>query len=144
MRFLTKHVWSAVILTTAFGLTAARANAQQGTFHLPFEARWGVFVLPPGSYRFSVPLQMSWPQIVKVSGHGKTVSIPAGIEASQPQSDHSYLSLFNIDGTQVVREFNLGASGKVLTFLPPKMREKKWTDRRKVQTTRLPVGASWQ
>jgi hypothetical protein len=144
MGLLTSKVWSGIALIAVLCLTASRANAQHGTFNLPFEARWGTVVLPPGSYQFSIHTQVSWPRIIEVSGNGKTVSISAGIEASQPQSDHSYLLLSSIDGAQVVREFSLGASGKAFTFLPPKTIKQQLADLGKARTTRLPIGTSRQ
>ena len=127
MSLLANHVWSTIALATAFGFTASCADAQHGILNLPFEARWGTVNLSPASYHFSAPMQLPWPQIIELSGNGKTVSIQASLEASQPQSDHSYLSLLNIDGTgtQVVREFHSGAAGKVFTFPLPKPMEKK-------------------
>ena len=142
MSLLTNHVLRGVAFIAALGLTASHAKAQRGTFNLPFEAHWGSVVLPPGPYTISVPLQVSWPRIIEISGHGKTVPILVGIEESQKPSDHSYLSLLNVDGTYVVRKFNSGASGKVFTFLLPRTMENRWADLRKVPTIRLPMGAS--
>src|SRR3954452_17760009 len=109
MSLLTNHVLSGVALIAGLGLTASHAYAQHGTFNLPFEAHWGSVALPLGPCRISVPKRMSLPRIIEISSNGRTVSIMAGFEALQPQSDHCYLSLLNIDGTYVVREFNSGA-----------------------------------
>ncbi|MGA7412927.1 MAG: hypothetical protein WBW33_20795, partial [Bryobacteraceae bacterium] len=34
---------------------AAAASAQQAHFRLPFEAKWGPLVLPPGDYTIQAP-----------------------------------------------------------------------------------------
>lgn len=139
MSYLTSRLLSSAVFITAFCSTASHAHAQHGTLNLPFEARLGAAVLPSGSYRFWVPLQVSWPEVIEISGNGKSAMIRAGIETSQPESDHSYLLLSNLGGTQVVRELRLGAAGKVFVFLLPKTTEKQMADIRKAQTTKLPI-----
>ena len=140
MSLLTNHRVSGVVLTAALALTASHAKAQHGTFNLPFEAHWGNVVLSPGSYRISVPMQMSSPHMIEISSNGKTVRIPAGFEAPRPQLGHSYLSLVQVNGAYVVREFSSEAYGKVFTFLLPKTLENKVATLRKAQRTRLPLG----
>ena len=45
-----------LLAVLAAGLSASLARAQEyeGKFTLPFEARWGMAVLPPGDYSFRV------------------------------------------------------------------------------------------
>jgi hypothetical protein len=141
MKLLTNPVWSGIALLAALSLTASHAQAQQGTFHLPVEAHWGNIVLPPGLYHFSVPMRASWPEILEISSHGKTISILPELEASQQPSAHSYLSLVNIKGTYVIREFHAGALEKVFTFPLPKTVGNEAAGLHKTQTTKLPLGS---
>ena len=136
MNLFKKYVWSGIVLAMALGSTASRAEAHNISFELPFAARWGGVVLPPGSYRISVPMRMSGPPTIEVSSRSQRVSILVGVEESRPLSNHSYLSLVNIDGTYVVREFHSGASGKVFSFLLPKPIENRAVGVPKAQTTR--------
>jgi hypothetical protein len=142
MRLLVNPVWSGVALLAAVSLTTSHAQAQHGTFHLPVEAHWGNVVLSPGLYNISVPMRASWPQVMEISSHGKTISILPELEASQLPSDHSYFTLVKINGAYAIREFDSGASGRVFTFLLPKMIENKLVDLHQAPMTRLPVGVS--
>src|SRR4051794_36797765 len=98
MNLLTNPVWRGLAVLAALSWTASHAQAQQGSFQLSVEAHWGNVVLPPGLYRISVPMRASWPEIMELSSHGKTVSILPELETSQPSSNHSYFSLVQIQG----------------------------------------------
>jgi hypothetical protein len=49
IRLLNRMV-TIVFFTILLAGTAATASAQQAHFRLPFEAKWGWLVLPPGDY----------------------------------------------------------------------------------------------
>ena len=143
MNLQTNRVWSGIALLAALSLTPSHVQAQQGNFYLPVEAHWGNVVLPAGSYRISVPMRATWPEIMEISGQGKTFAILPELEVSRRASGHSHFSLLQINGTYVIREFESGASGKVFTFPVPKTMQTKVADLRQEQT-QFPVVTSGQ
>lgn len=108
---------------TAIALFAGSAlmqGAQQGTFHLPVEAHWGLTVLEPGDYSLSLPaLSLGETQIVVQTGRKMVFEMPA-ITENQPYSASSFLKLSSIDGEYFITEFSSGATGKMYTFTVPK------------------------
>lgn len=120
MYLFTSRAIRAALLPLAIGILVASANAQQARFTLPFETHWSNAVLPAGEYTMSMTDDLSWPKILTVSGHGKTVYILASIEALAPESEGSYLTIVDAGDTRVVREFNSGLTGRSFTFELPK------------------------
>lgn len=115
-----KFVTTITLCAIALGLSASIAKADEATFNLPFQARWGRAVLPPGEYTLSVPSAVSGIQVFTLTGNGKTVLFaPSGISYGT-QSDRSYLELVNAGGVYTVREFNFGVTGKSFRFPVPK------------------------
>src|SRR5271165_6514873 len=55
MSYFVNRIFSFAFLTVLIAGTAATASAQQASFHLPFEAKWGSLVLPPGDYKVHLP-----------------------------------------------------------------------------------------
>jgi len=86
-----------MIALSTLGFTAAFANAQasQGKFKLPVEAHWGLAVLPPGDYTFTLDHATANGMII-VRGQGKAAIIPAtaGISLSKI-TEQSELVLVN-------------------------------------------------
>lgn len=125
MNLLTNRVLSATLFATSFAATASHANARPGTFTLPFEAHWGTAVLEPGEYTICARPGMSWPQIIEISGHGKTVSTFAAMETPQEHSASASLRVLNVGERHFIQQFSSGPDGKSFTFLVPKAVEKE-------------------
>ncbi len=120
MALINRPLIGAVLAAMVLSVSALNAEAYRGTFNLPFETQWGSTVLKAGEYTLSTPTSTSWPQILTISGNGKTVYILAGREAVEPMATRSYLQVLNVNGLHVVCEFNSGASGKSFQFDVPK------------------------
>lgn len=111
-----------VIVCSLACLAGSFANAQisHGTFNLPRETRWGLAVLPPGTYSYT--LNNASPQgIITVRAPGSTalINVSAGTEQS-PESAASHLLLVTEGGQTSIREFYLGDLGMTLRFQRPK------------------------
>lgn len=111
-----KFVTGMCLFAIVLGLSASVAKAEEATFTLPFQARWGRQVLEPGQYRMVVPSSTSGIQVFELTGNGKTILLPTGGISYGMESDRSYLELVNSDGMYTVREFNSGATGKSFRF----------------------------
>lgn len=111
-----------MIALSTLGFTAAFANAQasQGKFRLPVEAHWGLAVLPPGDYTFTLDHATANGMII-VRGQGKAAIIPAtaGISLSKI-TEQSELVLVNRAGHSTVRSMYLGHLGLTLQYHVPK------------------------
>ena len=96
-------------------------GAEQGTFHLPFQARWGQAVLAPGDYslRWPTPSAGNW-QVRVITAEGKTVyELPMYSELTS-YSDSNTLTLTNVNGQYVATKLSIGAAGKNYGFAVPK------------------------
>jgi hypothetical protein len=108
-----------------FAGSALMQGAEQGSFHLPFQARWGETVLEPGDYtvKWPAPTIGDWPVRVTAAA-GKTVyELPLYGEL-MPYSDSNKLILTNVNGEYVVTKLSLGAAGKAYGFPKPKSTRK--------------------
>jgi hypothetical protein len=109
-------------LITLVGLTAAGAGAQtitKATFNLPMQAYWNDMMLQPGAYTLSMDRTSSGVELINLRGEtiAKTFFTPAGARDS---SGHSYLSVDNINGAYVIRQFDEGPLGRAYKFAVPK------------------------
>lgn len=122
---------SGLVKLAAIALLAGSALAQgaeQGKFHLPFQARWGRTILEPGDYtvKWPGPTVGDWPVRLE-SAAGKTIYILPMYGELTPYSDSSKLILTNVDGQYVVTKLSLGAAGKTYGFPTPKSSRKLTT-----------------
>lgn len=130
----------AAFFTTAAAIFAANANAEQARFTLPYETHWGLATLPPGEYTLSTWSDSTWPKVLSVSGHGKTVFILAGIASVNDNAEGSYLEIANVGGVRFVQKFQSGVFGKTFEFEAPKsLRAEMAAGRGPQQTTRVAV-----
>jgi hypothetical protein len=104
------------IMAIALGLSASMAKAEEVTFSLPFEARWGNAVLEPGDYKMSVPSSSSGIQVFTLTGNGKTLMFPSGGISYGTPTERSYLELVNRGGMYNVQEFSSGSTGRSFRF----------------------------
>ena len=104
--------------------SAALANAEvvNGTFTLPFEARWGQAVLPPGNYSFSVDSSGSARLTISFEGtssQNEGAVLPQGY-TDQQTLDRSELLLVNTGGNYAIRALRLAPVGITINFSVPK------------------------
>jgi hypothetical protein len=103
-------------------LAASQGKAQgtyKGQFTLPFEARWGLAVLPPGEYTISMDLDAANNYLV-VRGEGKTALIVGIVTDRKDISDHSQLTLVKTASGYRVQTLEAGEAGMTLTYSVPK------------------------
>ena len=111
----------AVLFSIALGTFVVSANAQQGTFTLPFETHWGSAVLPAGDYRMSSSVTTAFPKVLSISGQGISVYVIAGNANPTDDSEtSSYLSIQSVGSLHVVRQFVSAVTGKAYNFQMPK------------------------
>ena len=118
-----KHLTIGLTLVgLALGLTTVPANAQstilKGTFDLPEAAYWGNTLLPPGQYNISMRTSAGDLQrvpAVHVSGEGISTTFLAVPMPVKPSGRDS-LDIDNIDGTYVIRAFEVGPIGQSFAF----------------------------
>ena len=65
-----------VLLTACFGASLANAQVAGGKFTLPFEARWGRSILPPGNYSFTLDTTAGSGRIFLLNARGKHSLFP--------------------------------------------------------------------
>ena len=105
----------------AIGLFAGWASAQSevGTFTLTVETHWGLAVLPPGHYSFTLQ-SLRMPAIITVHGE-KTVAMVMAMSYDEgSRSDRSSLILLNHGATGTVRSLQLGELRLTFYYPPPK------------------------
>jgi hypothetical protein len=107
----------------AAGLSAGLASAQDvhGKFALPFEARWGTAVLPPGDYTFGVS-STSGTHIVAIrQGNRGVALVVSGRDASGEISGPSALVATRTDGEYRISALRLAEVGLTLEYTAPKV-----------------------
>ena len=104
--------------------SAALASAEmiRGTFTLPFEAQWGLAVLPPGNYSFT--LDPSAPERLVTSFQGESRQdvgsvLPQGY-TDQQTLDSSELILVRSGGNYTIRALRLAPVGMTVNYPVPK------------------------
>jgi hypothetical protein len=140
---------AAAMLAVAF--SPARANAQgvvQGTFKLPFQARWGTASLASGSYRFEI----SGPEgagdavrEVEVRVWSRTrkksqVFILGQVDGGASPTKANALLCVSRRSTCVVRTLQLGVAGETISF-PMRRRRNLEAEKRNRKTRTLQAKA---
>jgi hypothetical protein len=109
---------SAVMLAAAFAGTAPQASAQtehyRGKFELPFEARFGNVVLPPGHYAVAT---LEGAKGIRITGDKGTVAILAAGYDLQPGTEKAKMTLVDSGGIYALESFESGIMGKSFHFL---------------------------
>jgi hypothetical protein len=114
---IRRFTFAALAALSVAGLMQA---AEQGTFHLSSQTRWGQAILPPGDYKVYVPDAGVTDRIMRVEGANKSVFEVPMIVSYGNVSRSSYLKLSEVNGEYVVREFSFGPQGKTFSFLVPR------------------------
>lgn len=105
------------IALAAAGL--ASAQTAQGSFTLPFEARWGTATLPPGDYSFKLDKAQSAGSLQLFRGKD-SVALIHSQSYSLESSGRSALTVVRSESGNTVRDLNLPEIGVVLHYAPHK------------------------
>ena len=139
-----KSVRILLLAVLAAGLSASLASAQEyeGKFTLPFEARWGLAVLPAGDYSFRVNASQM-PYVVSVSQGLRHVAliIADGGASKAEVAGSSALIAVRSAGSYRIRALQLEEVGVVLEYMPPKA-ERQILAQQPVLFQRVPVIAA--
>jgi hypothetical protein len=122
MNSFLNRILGVVIGAALFAGAEVSALAQQAQFHLPFEAKWGPIVLPPGDYRVSLPQQSAGKSTFYLRGPaGPGFIVPMTTDAygarSMPAGD--YLELVKVDGVYFVKKYEAGSRALTFFFKTP-------------------------
>jgi hypothetical protein len=118
-----KSVRILLLAVLAAGLSASLASAQEyeGKFTLPFEARWGMAVLPAGDYSFRVdPSQNPCIGLVRQGTRGVAFVMADGGAGKGEVAGSSALIAVASAGSYRIRALRLAQAGVVLEYSPPK------------------------
>jgi hypothetical protein len=141
MNILLNRIFSFALLAAAAGTGAAQA-AQQATFHLPYEAKWGNVTLAPGDYKMALPQISLGQREFLLRGENMNawvMPMTTDVDAlSINPSDKNYLQLVNVDGVFFVSRYQAGTNSVIFNFKVPKSRHKEWITNREV--TKIEVG----
>jgi hypothetical protein len=111
---------SAVCFTANFASAQAGGAAYKGSFTLPFEARWGHVVLPPGNYSFTVDHAMVG-GVVRISrGNTDSIFVLSQGGSDQQTFERSELILVRSGGSYTIRALLLADAGLILEYSVPK------------------------
>jgi len=133
---LQKFSLAAIAAVACAGVMQAE---QQGTFHLPVEARWGQVVLQPGDYTIIQPSASPDTTPLRLVGNGKMVFELPLITEYRNYSESSYLKLAQVDGQYFVTRFESGVTSKTFTFPTPKAIQRQVASRSVEQGLALAV-----
>jgi hypothetical protein len=125
-------------MALALCLAASQGKAQdtyKGQFTLPFEARWGLAVLPPGDYTISLDAANSY---LVVRGEDKTAMIMGIVTDRKDISDHSQLTVVKTAAGYAVQTLEAGEAGLTLTYSVPKSKRDREAQELHAELT-LPV-----
>jgi hypothetical protein len=109
------------LIGLALGFSAGPAGAQtivKGTFELPAAAYFGNMLLQAGRYTILTSTEeqnIAHVPIVHVSGDEITATVFAFAQPEK-ESARNVLDLVNMDGTYVIRAFDVGLIGKTFAF----------------------------
>ena len=121
-----KFTLAAIAAVACAGVMQAE---EQGTFHLPVEARWGQVVLQPGDYTIIQPSASPDTTPLRLVGHGKMVFELPLVTEYRDYSESSYLKLAQVDGQYFVSKFESGVTSKTFTFPTPKATQRQVASR---------------
>ena len=131
-------------MALALCLAASQGKAQgtyTGKFTLPFEARWGIAVLPPGDYTISLELDSGRTfNYLLVRGEGKTAMILASLTDPKEISNHSQLTVVKTAAGYAVQSFEAGQAGVTMSY--PVLKNKRDREaQEQYSELRLPISA---
>ena len=104
----------AVAFVGAATETQAQSRTYRGTFTLPFEARVGSAVLPPGNY--TVETLNGLLAGIRILGRNGKASILASSYRQIPEAKGDKMTLVETDGVPTLQSLEMGYLGTRLTF----------------------------
>ncbi|MGH9438355.1 MAG: hypothetical protein ACRD22_10780 [Terriglobia bacterium] len=117
-RFFTVSVFMSLALLLAAGIS--KATSSGGKFTLPFEAHWGIAVLPPGDYTFTVISPFGSPRYLDVRGKRSGAYIfPLSTEMGT-NARRSHLTLVTIGRNHFIERLVLTEVNTAFEFRIPK------------------------
>ena len=131
MKLHKQFILTLALAAMVLGVTASRATAAtvyKGTFSLPVDAYWGSTLLHPGEYSISMDWDYTRTSLVYLRGENVHAVILTGSANLENPSEHSRLTLEQVNGTYVVRELKAGTLGKDFKFPVSKV-VRRQTDR---------------
>ncbi len=124
MSYFMNRILSFALFTVVAASTVATASAQQASFHLPFEAKWGTLVLPPGDYKIRLPQPALGTREVLVLGQTEgfvmAMTIDSYGDRPAPRLDGDYLQLVKVGDVYYVAKYEEGSMETTLFFKTPK------------------------
>jgi hypothetical protein len=103
---------------------AVSASAQQGSFRLPFEAKWEGVVCPPGEYRVSLPERYLGRTTFLIRGPaGASFIVPMTVDTYRGDAESpmgAYLQLVRLDDGWFVKKYEVGSGNLTYYFKTPK------------------------
>ncbi|MGH9451756.1 MAG: hypothetical protein ACRD11_14665 [Terriglobia bacterium] len=118
LRFFTVSVFMSLALVLAAGIS--KATSSGGKFTLPYEAHWGIAVLPPGDYTFTVISPSGSPRYLDVRGKRSGAYIfPLGTQIGT-NARHSHLTLVTIGSNHFIERLVLKEVNTTFEFRIPK------------------------
>jgi hypothetical protein len=118
-----KSVRILLLAVLAAGLSASLASAEEydGKFTLPFEARWGVAVLPAGDYTFRVDTNNDSCIVSVDQGlrHVALIMVDGGASKGEVAGSSALIAVRSA-GSYRIRALQLAELGVVLEYMPPK------------------------
>ena len=109
------------LLAACLSAGLAWAQAAAGKFTLPFEARWGLAILPAGDYSFTVD-QPGLTSLLTISRGTRSVALIKCQSYSMTSSGASELTVVRDGRGNTVRDLRLPQIGMVFHYAPNKPR----------------------
>lgn len=140
-----RFIRSVSVLAGVLALSPVPGHAQQyhGSFTLPFEAKWGNAILPPGNYTLSLRRGYATEgYAVFLRGEGKNaIILPVITTTPKEESSQSKLILVDNGGRYAVRSFEVAELGLTFDYHVSKSGTKQMANRRGFMR-HIPVSAT--
>ena len=124
MNFFGNRISSIAMLAAVWCGAAVTASAQQGSFRLPFEAKWEGVVCPPGEYRVTLPERYLGRTTFLVRGPaGARFIVPMTVDIYREHAESpmgASLQLVKLDDGWFVRKYQVGSQNLTYYFKTPK------------------------
>lgn len=122
---MLSNLFTLAIGVAALSMASAYAqSAANGTFTLTHETRWGMVVLPAGSYSFALqsPVMPAKLVVRKTDGSQTAMLLPRAVSQEQPGSSSRLVLAHTGSGKLFVSELYLGDLGVSLHYTDSKIR----------------------
>ncbi len=124
MNLFWNRISSIAMIATVWCGAAVSASAQQGSFRLPFEAKWEGIVCPPGEYRVTLPERYLGRTTFLVRGPaGASFIVPMTVDTYPANAESpmgAFLQLVKLDDGWFVKKYQVGSGSLTYYFKTPK------------------------